>query len=116
MTTAVLLEIRKAYLQSSHVNVLKHWDLLQSRMRIATRTATSSEQWVTQMYRGLCLTEAPSVASSACLVDLCSEIRRLQCFRQWRQMLELEWGLLMARTRLMSERIKEAKNDAAKNV
>lgn len=116
MTVGVLLEVRKAYLQSSQANVLKHWDLLQSRMRIATRVATSPEQWLTQLYRGLCLTGAPSVDSSICLVGLCTEIRERQCFRQWRQMLELEWGLLIARTRLAAEQKKEAKNDAAKNV
>ena len=112
LTVEALLEMRKAYLGSPGASALKNWDMLQSRMKIAARTAATPEQWATTMLRGLNVIAAPSVSNSACLVELCGEVHELDCFRQWKQMLNSEWGLLIAKCRLIAEQRAEAKKEA----
>jgi len=106
LTVEVLLEVRMAYLRTTGANSLKNWDILQTRLRIATRMATTPEQWATQLIRGLGITQAMSVSGSSALVDLVSDIHENGYFRQWRHMLDTEWGLLIAKARLIVEKQK----------
>jgi hypothetical protein len=107
-TVELLLELRAAYLRTPGCSPLKHWEVLQNRLLSAARRAASPDEWSTLMMRGL---QLPNLRSSACqaLVDLGAAVRELGAQREWLDMLEREYGLLMAMTRLAAERQREAR-------
>lgn len=106
-TVDLLLDLRAEYLRSSQANVLKHWELLQTRMTRAARRAASVDEWETIVRRSLQL-GAPSLNSSRSLLDLSGTVRELGASRDWLSLLHREYGLLLAMARLASERRREA--------
>ena len=109
LTVDLLMEIRAAYLATPGCSALKHWDQLQSRMRVASRTCSTVEEWSTAMHRGL---QLPAPRNSTCLalsklVGAVAEIPRGQS--AWLDMVEREYAYLLSRCRLESERRKEQK-------
>lgn len=106
LTVDVLLELRAAYLRTPGVNALKHWDQLQDRMRLAARTATSPEEWSTVISRSLKV-GAPNVTCSAAIMALSAEVFEKRCATAWLDLVEAEYGYLMAKTRLLSEQRRE---------
>ena len=107
-TVDLLLEMRAAYLRTPGANALKHWDLLQSRLRSAARTSGSVEEWATDMARGPHL-GSPSKSYSESLRQLADLAR--EHGSAWLDLVEAEWGYLLAMTRAVSEQRKE-KRDA----
>lgn len=112
LTVQVLLGLRAEYLQTASANPLKHWDQLQDRLRIAARTSTSSAEWVTAMTRSLGL-GAPSSARSLATDRLYHATDGHGLSTAWLDLLEEEYGLLMAMTRLEAEERKARRDQAA---
>jgi len=108
LTVETLLELRGAYLGTSHCNVLKHWDQIQDRMRIAARTTSSAEEWATSVQRALRLS-SPSPRLSDSIMTLANEVRERRCASEWLQLVEDEYGFLMAMARSIAEQRKEAR-------
>ena len=107
LTVEVLLELRSAYLRTPGCNVLKHWDQMQDRMRAAARASASPEEWLTTMTRTLQL-GAPQAGSSRCFRDLADFVRDKGGAREWLDLLEREFGYLIAVARGVAEQRKEA--------
>jgi hypothetical protein len=112
-TVEVLLSIRAAYLAQG-ANALKHWTQLSDRMRGAVRTSESPEEWYTTMLRTLQIRAAPSLLSSTCLLELADHVRELGAASEWLDMVEREYGLLIAMARKTAEerRDREHREDA----
>lgn len=111
-TVEVLLEMRAAYLRSGAANVMKHWDILQSRMLSAAARSANPDEWATLLARGLQL-GAPSKSRSQALVDLGAKVKELRAEREWLRLMEREFGLLMAMARLTSEQRRETRERVA---
>lgn len=108
-TVEVLLEIRRAYLQSPGANRMKNWDQLESRMDMALGTKTIGA-WVTAMRDGLQIVSAASVEASRCFLDLAGEVHERDVFKAWKRMVKAERSWLIAKARLIAEQRKEAVN------
>lgn len=106
-TVDLLLDLRAEYLAMPQANALKHWDLLKTRLLRAVQCAMSVDEWETMMRRSLQL-GCPSKNSSRSLLDLSGTARELGASRVWLELVEREWGLLLAMARLASEKRREA--------
>jgi hypothetical protein len=106
LTVEVILEMRRAYLQTSTPNILKHWDLLQNRMLAAARTTSGPEEWATSVARGLHL-EAASSSYSRCLLELTHAVHEQDVAREWLDLIESEHAFLIVMTRRIAEERKE---------
>ena len=107
-TVEVLLALRAEYLRTGQANPLKHWDMLQTRMRTASRTCATPEEWATSIARRLQI-GALGKDSSRCLKVLADEVRERDCAADWLDLTERETGYLMALCRLAAEQRKEAR-------
>ena len=107
LTVEVLLEMRAAYLRTPSVNVLKHYDMIQDRMRMAARTTASAEEWVTAMSRSLRL-DAPNSRFSEAALALANEVRERGCESDFLDLVEREHGFLMVMMRSVAEQRKAA--------
>lgn len=105
-TVDVLLALRSSYFRTASPNVLKHWDMLQDRMRAAARTTTSPEEWATEIARRWQL-GSPNSDCSTALRALADEVRDRGASREWLDMVEAEYGYLMAMARSVAEARKE---------
>lgn len=99
-TILVLLDLRAAYLANG-ASPLRHWDQVLDRMRAATRTTSTVEEWHTTMLRGLQL-GAPSSSACSRLLELVSVVAGDRA--AWLDLIERESGYLLAAARLESER------------
>lgn len=106
-TVMLILEIRGLYLRTPGANVLKHWDQLTARIRSAARTSASVGEWLTSMLQSLQI-PSPSNSLSKCLDQLDEIVGRKKCSREWLDMIEREYGLLMAHARLEAELRRDA--------
>jgi hypothetical protein len=104
-TVELLLVVRAAYLADGG-NPLKHWDQIQDRMRSAARRAQTPEEWATLLCKGLQLPVLSGKASKV-LVDLVAMVAERGCAMEWLDLIEREYGLLMALTRLCAEQRRE---------
>lgn len=111
LTVEVLLELRNAYLRDG-ANPLKHWEQLQNRMRSASRRSRTPEEWATMIARGLQLRAFGSSGSQA-LIDLVAVVAEQGCAAEWLDLVEREYGFLMALTRRCAEQRREAKDKEA---
>lgn len=106
LTVEVLLELRGAYLSTYGSRVsMAHWEQIQNRMRSATRTTTGPEEWVTDLCRSLRLV-AQGPLGCAAVVDLVAAVRERSCATAWLDLIDREWGYIMALTRLSAEKRK----------
>lgn len=111
-TVRVLLELRAAYLRSGG-SPIKHWSQIEDRMRAATRTSGSVEEWVTRMRDSLQLSGITSSASSA-VVMLRDELDSTKTSsRSWLDLIEREATYIMALARVEAEDRKEKANGDA---
>lgn len=109
----MLLEMRAAYLRTAGAKVLTHWDILQSRMRSAARTSSNVEEWATDMARALRL-DAPSASYSEVLRQLADRGR--DHGSAFLDLVDAEYGYLMAMARAVSEKRKEARDGTRNQV
>ena len=109
LTIDLVLEVRAAYLATPGTNALKHWDMIQNRLRIAARTTSGPEEWTTSMSRSLQL-GAPSSRYSESLLALTHEVHERRCASAWLSLLEAEYGYVMASARALAEKRKEARS------
>ena len=107
----VVLELRAAYLRTPGVNVLKHWDQLQDRMRAAARSSETPEEWITTMTRTLQL-GAPQGDSSRSFRDLADFVRERGAAREFLELIDREFGYVIAVARGVSEQRREAAKHA----
>lgn len=114
LTVEVLLALRAEYLRTPQANILKHWDMIQTRMRSASRTCATPEEWATSVARRLQIGTL-GVASARCLTDLVHVVTEKRCASDWLDLVERETGYLMAMARLCAEQRKEAKEAARGN-
>lgn len=117
LTVEVLLTVRAAYLAEGN-NALKHWTRITDRMRGACRTSENPEEWYSTILRTLQIQSAPSLASSRCLLELADYVRERGCAEDWLDLIEREWGLVIAIMRDAAEKKAEARNkqEEAENV
>lgn len=107
LTVEALLELRSAYLRTPGCNVLKHWDQLQDRMRASARSTATPEEWLTTMTRTLSL-GAPQVDSSRSFRDLADFVREHGAAREWLDIIEREYGYIIAVARGVAEQRRDA--------
>ena len=107
LTVELLLEVRAAYLSTPHANALKHWDMIQDRIRLAARTTTGAEEWATSIARALQL-GAPRASYSAALMALTHEVHERRAASSFLDLVDSEWGFLMALARSIAEQRKAA--------
>lgn len=100
LTVTYLLDVRAMYLAAG-ANPLKHWDQLQSRLMAAARSSTTASEWGTRLLRGLQI-GSPSSSTSSALVALVDAVGPDS--RDWLDLIEREYGLVLAKARLESER------------
>lgn len=112
LTVEMILDVRAAYLRTSQVNVLKHWEMIQDRIRLASRTASSAEEWCTTLARSLQI-GAPSPRYSETMMALTHEVREQRAASAWLDLVGNEWGFLMAMARQISERRSDERKAAA---
>ena len=105
-TVDVVLELRAEYLRTPSVNVLRHWDQIQDRMRIAARTSAGPEEWATSIARALRL-GPPRPPLAKAIFELASDVHERGCSDAWLDLVEREFGYVMAKARLLSEQRKE---------
>lgn len=106
LTVEAMLELRASYLRTPGCNVLKHWDQLTDRLRAAARSSASPEEWVTTMMRTLQL-GAPREGSASRYRDLADFVRERDAASAWLDLLEREYGYIMAVARGVAEQRKE---------
>lgn len=114
LTVEVLLAIRAEYLRTPGVNVLKHWEMLTTRMRGAARTTATPEEWATTLARKLLIPVLSSSASSS-VVDLVHFVTEHRCAPEFLDLIDREHGYLIAMARLISEKRREAREGAGEN-
>jgi hypothetical protein len=112
LTVDLILALRAEYLRSGHGNVLKHWEQLETRLRVAAATSGSPEEFATRYSRGLQLV-ALSKAGSQALIDLADTVRELGSPVEWFRMLDEETAYLMALARKSAEQRSDARAEAA---
>jgi gamma-glutamyl:cysteine ligase YbdK (ATP-grasp superfamily) len=101
MTVEFLLCVRAAYLANGG-SPLKHWDQIQNRMLSASRRAVTADEWTSLVCRGLQL-PALQLHGAVALHDLCFAVRESAAASRWLDMIQREYGLLMAMARLCAE-------------
>jgi hypothetical protein len=106
LTVECVIELRTMYLRTPGCSVLKHWDQITDRLRSAARQSESPEEWLTAMLRGLQIS-SPEANSSRCFRDLADYVREQQCAREWLDLLEREFGYLIAVARGVAEQRKK---------
>lgn len=99
----VMSEVRLAYMRTTGFNALKHWDQLQTRMRLATRTSATVGEWITAMSRGLQL-GVPSSDFSRQVANLETYLLAETGESAWLDWLEAEYALVLAHVRLRAEK------------
>lgn len=105
LTVEVVLEMRAAYLRTSGVNILKHWDQIQERMRSAAKMTAGPEEWATAMARSLRL-DAPSSRYSEALLALTHDVHEASCAGEWLDLLEREYAFLVVMARSCADKRK----------
>jgi len=106
LTVELLLEVRAAHLRTGQANVLRHWDQLQDRVRAAARTSTSVEGFATDLARAMRVA-APTTTHASAVRALADAVRDRGAARQWLDLVEEEYGYLMAVARSAAETRKE---------
>jgi hypothetical protein len=101
-----VLDVRAAYLQTAGANALRHWDMIQARVRASAKTASSVEEWATDLARSLRL-DSPSPARAQHLVTLASFVRERRAAAEFLQLIDDEWGFVLAMARGIAEQRKE---------
>lgn len=109
LTTLVVLDLRAAYLANG-ASPLKHWDQMLDRMRSATRTTSSVEEWHTAVSRGLQL-GAPSSAACSTLSELVATVGPFRS--EWLDLVERESGYVIALARLEAEKRRDVRDAKA---
>lgn len=109
LTVEHILDVRALYLRTTSANPLKHWELLQARVRAAAKTTSSVEEWGTELARAMRL-ETPSSDSSRSLRALADFVRERRAAREFLQLIDDEWGYVMALARGLAEERKESRN------
>lgn len=115
LTVEYLLEVRRAYLMAG-ASPLKHWDQIQSRLLSAARRSTTADEWTTALLRGLQLpalggSRRGGSSASRALIDLTSAVREADAAAEWLDLIQREYGLLMALTREAAEKRADARMD-----
>lgn len=110
----LLLEMRAEYLANG-ANALKHWQQLQDRALLATRTSSRISEWVTTLGRELQLGN-PSSSRSSATMALIAEVDADD--GEALDAIEDQLGVLMARARVEAERRRDEREaaNAAKGV
>lgn len=113
-TVAVVLGMRAEFL-SAGANPLKHWDQILDRMRAATRMSTSVQEWTTAVARGLQLGSGSSLRNTD-QIKLAETVEANGGARFWLDMLEREYGYIIALARVAADGKRLRKQDADKEL
>ena len=108
LTVALILAVRREYLQTAQANMLTHWDQITERMRACARTCASAEEWTTKLIRDLRI-PSPGKDLSSGISAVTSWVRTHHAEAAWLGLIEREYGYLIACARLESERRREAR-------
>lgn len=107
----MLLEFRRGYLRTTGANTLEHWRIILDRMRQAAKQTRNCDEFATKVQRRLQIQQLGSSGCSA-LLALSHAVREADAWREVRQIVEKETGLLEALARRIVEAAKEAKEVA----
>lgn len=107
LTVEFLLDLYRQALQNGW-NPLDLWDQISNRMRAAARTSASPDEWTSAMLRSLKLS-APSKDSSRSLIDLSNTVREWGCAVAWLNIVDREFGYIIALTKSLNEDRKAAR-------
>lgn len=99
LTVELLLALRRELLATG-ASALGHWDQLQSRLTIASRTSADLSSWFSTMCRQLNLPAVSSVSSKA-FRELLECVKEHE--REWIKEIEVTVPALIARTRVEAE-------------
>lgn len=110
-TVAFLAQVRAAYLATPGASPLKHWDVLQERVRMAGRTSGTAREWATTLARALRL-PAPSNLFSQALSALEDAVAGAGGDAPWLEMLDREYTYVLAELRLWCDQKREAREAA----
>lgn len=110
LTVLLLLEVRREML-SAGANPLKHWDQLQDRLLIASRTTATLHGWFAALCKHLCL---PAVDSSTSLALDALQHQAAQFERQWVAEIQRLAPALIAQCRVVADAKKEARMSSRK--
>lgn len=110
-TVLVVDDVRRSYLRTPGASVLKHWDQIQDRVRMAARTSSSADEWITNLSRSLKL-PAPDKWLSTSARALQQTVTEMHATRDWLDLVEREYTLIMAKVRLRAETRQQARRDA----
>lgn len=108
----MLMELRRAYLQTPGAKMLEHWRILLDRMQAAARSSRNADEWATQTARWLQIQQLGNSASST-LLDLSHFVREREAWPEMRHLLDRERGLLEALGRKMADERKAAREEKA---
>ena len=114
LTVNLVLAVRAQYLAGG-ANAIDHWDQLATRMRVATRTTVSPEQWVSTLLRRLKI-NTPSVDTSRAADALAEACARTTAEGRgsggvlWLNHVDAEFAFILARCRVIAEERKAAKD------
>ena len=109
LTVEVLLDLRATYLANGG-NAIKHWTILETRMRSSERQAQDPEEWASLMLKKLQI-EGASMNSCRSLVDLAKFVDTPEKNRAWLDMIERRHGMVIGTARLTAEQRKEAREE-----
>lgn len=100
-TVDVLLHLRAQYLANG-ANALKHWNQIGDRMREASATSRTVEEWTTRMMRTLQIGQQ-SKALSTSVVALRDEVTAQKRERDWLRMCAAEQAYIVAVAQMEAE-------------
>lgn len=111
LTVEMTKEFRRSYLRTPGCNTLEHWRIIFDRMRQAARQTRNVDEWATKVMRRL---QIPQLGNSGCsaLLALSHAVREADAWREFRNIIDRETGLLEAMTRQVVEAEKAAKEVA----
>lgn len=107
-TVVVVLALRREYLRTPGVSVLRHWRQIQNRLRAAARTCESAPEWATRLMRDLQI-DSPSVRLSETIEYLVVLVERAGA-SAWLDLLDREHGYVIALARLEADRRREERD------
>lgn len=110
-TVAFLAQVRATYLRTPGASPLKHWDVLQERVRMAGRTSSNVREWSTTLARVLRL-PAPGSSLSVSLSALEDAVRAAGGDAPWLEMLDREYAYVLAELRLWCDQKRDAREAA----
>lgn len=110
-TVTLILAARATFLGLPGTSALTHWSRLSDRLRAATRQSSEPREWCTRFLKGLGIV-TPEESLSEAIDSVVTTVRNHRLEADWMEMLDREWGYLMALARVQAQERREAREAA----